>query len=289
MTMLDTDKKRPLPRARWLAGLAVGALTLSSAAHAETLQEALAKAYENNPTLTAARAGQRANDENVPIQKSSGLPNVGVGVDYQENLVLPGQQLFLAQALRQRRRPGVGADLSGRRGAQRGEGRQISRRGGSGRPARDRGEHFCADRRRLYGRHPRSGDRPAEPEECRGAAHQFAGDERPVRDRRPDAHRRCAIGSAARAGRGRSAHRRSEPDRQPRILCPAGRRSAGRSGTAAAAAEPARLARRSRRDRADQQPRHRSGESGGQCQPRRHRRRAREPAAQVVGDDERRV
>ena len=94
MTMLDTDKKRPLPRARWRAGLAVGALTLSSAAHAETLQEALAKAYENNPTLTAARAGQRANDENVPIQKSGGLPNVGVGVDYQENLVLPGNSFF---------------------------------------------------------------------------------------------------------------------------------------------------------------------------------------------------
>ncbi len=94
MTMLDTDKKRPLPRARWLAGLAVGALTLSSAAHAETLQDALAKAYENNPTLTAARAGQRANDENVPIQKSGGLPNIGVGVDYQENLVLPGNSFF---------------------------------------------------------------------------------------------------------------------------------------------------------------------------------------------------
>ncbi|MBU1825501.1 MAG: TolC family outer membrane protein [Alphaproteobacteria bacterium] len=92
--MLDTDKKRLLPRARWLAGLAVGALTLSSAAHAETLQDALAKAYENNPTLTAARAGQRANDENVPIQKSGGLPNVGVGVDYQENLVLPGNSFF---------------------------------------------------------------------------------------------------------------------------------------------------------------------------------------------------
>ena len=94
MMMFDTDKKRPLPRARWLAGLAVGALTLSSAAHAETLQDALAKAYENNPTLTAARAGQRANDENVPIQKSGGLPNVGVGVDYQENLVLPGNSFF---------------------------------------------------------------------------------------------------------------------------------------------------------------------------------------------------
>jgi outer membrane protein len=94
MMMFDTDKKRPLPRARWLVGLAVGALLLPTAAHAETLQDALAKAYENNPTLTAARAGQRANDENVPIQKSGGLPNVGVGVDYQENLVLPGNSFF---------------------------------------------------------------------------------------------------------------------------------------------------------------------------------------------------
>lgn len=94
MNMLDTDKKQPLHRARWLAGLAAGALALPAAAQAETLQDALAKAYENNPTLTAARAGQRANDENVPIQKASGLPNVGTGVDYQENLVLPGNAFF---------------------------------------------------------------------------------------------------------------------------------------------------------------------------------------------------
>jgi outer membrane protein len=92
--MLDTDKKQPHSRARWLTGLAVGALTLSPAVQAETLQDALSKAYENNPTLTGARAGQRANDENVPIQKSGGLPNVGVGVDYQENLVLPGNSFF---------------------------------------------------------------------------------------------------------------------------------------------------------------------------------------------------
>ena len=92
--MRDTDKKQPLRRAHWLSGLAVGALMLAPAAQAETLQDALAKAYENNPTLTAARAGQRANDENVPIQKSQGLPQVGAQIDFQENLVLPGNAFF---------------------------------------------------------------------------------------------------------------------------------------------------------------------------------------------------
>lgn len=93
MTMHDTDKKPTGRRARWLAGMALGALALSSQAHAETLQGALAKAYENNPTLTAARAGQRANDENVPIQRSSGLPSVGSTASYQENLVIPGDSI----------------------------------------------------------------------------------------------------------------------------------------------------------------------------------------------------
>ncbi|HEY0595835.1 MAG TPA: TolC family outer membrane protein [Sphingopyxis sp.] len=88
--MFETNKKQPLHRARWLAGLAIGALALPAAAHAETLQGALAKAYENNPTLTAARSGQRANDENVPIQKSFGLPEINTRADYEENLIIPG-------------------------------------------------------------------------------------------------------------------------------------------------------------------------------------------------------
>ncbi|KGB58836.1 TolC family outer membrane protein [Sphingopyxis sp. LC363] len=89
--MTDTDKKPSLRRARWLAGLSAGALLLlPTGAHAETLQGALAKAYENNPTLTAARAGQRANDENVPIQKSYGLPDIGTQASYDENLIVPG-------------------------------------------------------------------------------------------------------------------------------------------------------------------------------------------------------
>lgn len=92
--MHDKQNKVADRRARWLAGMALGALVMAAPAHAETLQGALAKAYENNPTLTGARAGQRANDENVPIQKSAGLPSVGASVDYQENLIVPGNSFF---------------------------------------------------------------------------------------------------------------------------------------------------------------------------------------------------
>ncbi|SBV34815.1 Type I secretion outer membrane protein, TolC [uncultured Sphingopyxis sp.] len=73
-----------------LSGLAAVAFLLPAGASAETLQGALAKAYENNPTLTAARAGQRANDENVPIEKSYGLPDIGTQASYDENLIVPG-------------------------------------------------------------------------------------------------------------------------------------------------------------------------------------------------------
>ena len=97
MTMLDTQPKPRPSRARWLAGpglAGLAAVLLAPTAQAETLQEALSKAYENNPTLTAARAGQRATDENVPIQKAAGLPEIGTRTDYQENLVLPGNSFF---------------------------------------------------------------------------------------------------------------------------------------------------------------------------------------------------
>lgn len=68
------------------ASAAVLAFLLPAHVSAETLGEALAKAYRTNPTLTGARAGQRANDENVPIEKSAGLPNVSAGGGYTENL-----------------------------------------------------------------------------------------------------------------------------------------------------------------------------------------------------------
>ncbi|MGK2908796.1 MAG: TolC family outer membrane protein [Sphingobium sp.] len=58
-------------------------------AAAETLQEALLKAYQSNPTLTGARAGQRAVDENVPIQKAGGRPSADASASYTESILKP--------------------------------------------------------------------------------------------------------------------------------------------------------------------------------------------------------
>ncbi|HXH15664.1 MAG TPA: TolC family outer membrane protein [Sphingomonas sp.] len=68
--------------------LASVALLYSAApVNAETLREALAKAYNTNPTLTGQRATLRATDENVPIARAAGLPSVNVTGDYSEFVV----------------------------------------------------------------------------------------------------------------------------------------------------------------------------------------------------------
>jgi outer membrane protein len=62
------------------------ALVCAPAAHAETIDQALARAYAANPALNAQRAGVRALDENVPRALSGYRPrvnavgDVGVGV-----------------------------------------------------------------------------------------------------------------------------------------------------------------------------------------------------------------
>lgn len=81
-----------------LRSAAIALLLLSSSgigtAHAETLQGALARAYQSNPTLTGARAGQRATDENVPIQKAAGRPNIGASAEFQELVVRPASSFI---------------------------------------------------------------------------------------------------------------------------------------------------------------------------------------------------
>lgn len=62
-------------------------MMLTVAARAETLREALIGAYETNPNLTAARAGQRATNESVPLAKANGRPDVSVQPNYFENVL----------------------------------------------------------------------------------------------------------------------------------------------------------------------------------------------------------
>ena len=50
---------------------------LAQPVSAETIYQAMAKAYENNPDLNAARAGLRATDEGVALAKSGYRPTVG--------------------------------------------------------------------------------------------------------------------------------------------------------------------------------------------------------------------
>ncbi|GAB5489170.1 MAG: TolC family outer membrane protein [Parasphingorhabdus sp.] len=59
----------------------------SAPAGADTLRDALITAYESNPTMTGARAGQRALDETVPIAKADGLPSASGDFGFQENFL----------------------------------------------------------------------------------------------------------------------------------------------------------------------------------------------------------
>jgi outer membrane protein len=68
-----------------------------STAQADTLTEALVRAYQSNPTLESQRAQQRATDENVPIAKAAGRPNADATVTYTE-LVQPSVNAFTAPA-----------------------------------------------------------------------------------------------------------------------------------------------------------------------------------------------
>ena len=66
------------------AGAAL-AIPLSPAV-AGDLREALIAAYNTNPDLQAARAGQRATDEGVPIARSAALPSLAGSASYTEQL-----------------------------------------------------------------------------------------------------------------------------------------------------------------------------------------------------------
>ena len=77
--------------------LAGSALLLGQPVAAETLREALLKAYRTNPTLSGARSNLRAVDEGVPIARAAGLPALSTGGNYTEN-VLASSNSFTSPA-----------------------------------------------------------------------------------------------------------------------------------------------------------------------------------------------
>ena len=71
---------------RYLLAASATAL-IAVPASADTLRDALIAAYANNPTLTGQRAQLRATDENVPIAKADGRPDLNGSGTFQENVV----------------------------------------------------------------------------------------------------------------------------------------------------------------------------------------------------------
>jgi len=83
-----------------LAGATAVALVLSPmAARAETLTEALASAYANNPDITSALLSVKSTAENIALSKSAKLPTIGLGVDYTHSANLAGGEFNSSQSI----------------------------------------------------------------------------------------------------------------------------------------------------------------------------------------------
>ncbi len=78
MNLMSNSRRAALLAAACSLGLMGG---LVSVAHAETLTDALALAYQTNPTLQAQRANQRVTDEGVVQAKTAFRPTVSASAD----------------------------------------------------------------------------------------------------------------------------------------------------------------------------------------------------------------
>jgi outer membrane protein len=72
-------------RGRWLAG-AMLIVVATGSVRADTLRDAFVQVYTSNPTLSGARAGLRATDEDAAIARAQGLPDLSATGSYNEFL-----------------------------------------------------------------------------------------------------------------------------------------------------------------------------------------------------------
>src|ERR1700681_2162628 len=93
--MLDSGRPCLIARAARVALIATTALTGAAmrAAMADTLEGALALAYQNNPQINSQRAATRATDETVGVALSGYRPTVSataqIGEQYIDSLSKP--------------------------------------------------------------------------------------------------------------------------------------------------------------------------------------------------------
>lgn len=74
----------------FLAAVACGAMAISSAARADTLQQALVQTYNTNPTITGQRSQLRSIDEGVALAKAAGRPQISGTVGVNQDLTRTG-------------------------------------------------------------------------------------------------------------------------------------------------------------------------------------------------------
>ncbi|GAA4777537.1 TolC family outer membrane protein [Stakelama sediminis] len=67
--------------------LGAALVAMTGSAHAETLRDAMARAYKSNPDINAARSDLRATDEGVPLAKSQSLPQLNATGGYTESIL----------------------------------------------------------------------------------------------------------------------------------------------------------------------------------------------------------
>ncbi|MEQ9519012.1 MAG: TolC family outer membrane protein [Parvibaculum sp.] len=75
-TKQEKYKSRGVRVSRLLGSAGLTVLMMATPGHAENLMDALASAYQSNPELLAARAGQRATDEQVPQALAGWRPSL---------------------------------------------------------------------------------------------------------------------------------------------------------------------------------------------------------------------
>ncbi len=81
-----------MTRSKVLAGVALATMALATIAlpaSAETLREAMTKAYATNPTLAAQRDNVKGIDEAVPIARAGAFPTVQLQSQFTENIKNP--------------------------------------------------------------------------------------------------------------------------------------------------------------------------------------------------------